>query len=69
MMSSPLSRFKIVVFPPLSSPLHEYETSAALWRGWSRDVDSQKEDAHLPLLPSVLADNREQAHIVNVPVG
>ena len=31
--------------------------------------DSQKEDAHLPLLPSVLADNRKQTHIVNVPVG
>ena len=40
----------------------------ALRYGRSEDADSQEEDTHLPLLPSVLADNRKQTHIVNVPV-
>ena len=70
MKSSPLSLFKMVVFPALSSPLREYEISAAPRYVRSEDVNSQKEDAHLPLLPSVFADNREQTHsIVNVPIG
>lgn len=68
MKSSPLSLFKMVVFPALSSPLRKFWISATLWYGQSEDVNSQKEDAHLPLLPSVFADNREQTHIVNVPI-
>lgn len=68
MISSPLSRFKIVVFPALSSPLGKCEMSAAAGDERSQGVDSQKEEAHLPLPPSVLADNRKQTHVVDVPM-
>ena len=66
MISSPLSRFKMVVFPALSSPLHEHGISVAGRHRWSES--SQKEDPHFPLLPPVLADNRKKTHVVNVPV-
>jgi len=59
MKSSPSSLFKMVVFPALSSPLRGREISAAVWCGRSKDVDSQEEDTHLPLLPSVLPDDRK----------
>lgn len=58
----------MVVFPALSSPLGKREMSAAVGYERSQDVDSQKEEAHLPLPPSVLADNRKQTHVVDIQV-
>lgn len=55
----------MVVFPALSSPLNEHEISAA---GQYEHGHSQKKDAHLPLLPSVLANYCKQTHIADVLV-
>lgn len=62
MMSSPFSRFKMVVFPALSSPLSEDKISAAEQR---ESVHLQEKNPHLSLLPSVLPNYCEQAHVVD----
>ena len=36
--------------------------------GWGDLSDSQKEDADFPFLPSILANNRKETHIVDVLV-
>jgi hypothetical protein len=69
MISSPLSRFKMVVFPALSSPLNGYRVSG--YQQLSSVSESeyaylQKEDAHFSLLPSVLANYCKQTHTVDV---
>ena len=66
MISSPFNFFSIVVFPALSRPLRRRLSIWEFSEEWRGGALLQEENAHLLLLLSVLADDREETHSVAI---